>query len=96
MSGHHDRTGPSWAALLAVRYINHGKNGARRVFRCVCGREKTMPLRFVRNGKRTTCGACGPAKRGTTPAIAWPFPRVLGTDSQPISPVWRAHESVTI
>lgn len=29
--------------------------------------------------------------------LAWPFPRVLGEDGKPVSPVWRVHENnVTI
>ncbi|MGF6994650.1 hypothetical protein [Paraburkholderia sp. GAS32] len=28
--------------------------------------------------------------------FAWCFPRVLGTDGRPVSPIWRAHENVTI
>jgi hypothetical protein len=96
MSGHWDWTGQSWGSLVAVRYVNHGKNGARWVFRCDCGREKTMPLRFVRNGKRTGCGGCKstltPETQATTPVIGWPFPLVRGRNGVPVSPVLRAHE----
>jgi hypothetical protein len=96
MSGHWDWTCQSWGSLVAVRYVNHGKNGARWVFRCDCGREKTMPLRFARNGKRPTCGGCSPTlaheTQPTTPAITWPFPRIVRTSGTPVSPIYRAHE----
>jgi hypothetical protein len=88
-----DWTGQTWGSLRALRYVNHGKNGARWVFLCGCGNEKVMPVRFVRNGKRPTCG-CGtkraPAPERTNPAVLWPFPFVVGLDGVPVSPVWRS------
>jgi hypothetical protein len=87
-----DHAGKRWNMLTAVRYMNHGKNGARWVFQChQCGHEKIMPVRFVRNGKRATCGC----KRAVAlaqpiePAVVWPFPRVVGPDGLAISPIHR-------
>lgn len=83
-----DHVGKRWAMLTAVSYVNHGKNGARWVFHChQCGTEKIMPVRFVRNGRRTSCGCkatigapeIGP-QQSLMNAVAWPFPRVVGRD----------------
>lgn len=89
-----DDTGRTWGKLTALRYVNHGRNGARWVCRCDgCGVEKIYPIRFVANGKRT-CPCKTPAgndrlaKPATT--VVWPFPRVLAANGLPISPIWRA------
>ena len=93
-----DHVGKRWAMLTAVSYVNHGKNGARWVFHChQCGSEKIMPVRFVRNGRRTSCGCkatigapeIGP-QQSLMNAVAWPFPRVVSHDGLPVSPIWRA------
>jgi len=79
-----DHTGKRWNMLAAIRYVNHGKNGARWVFHCHgCGQEKIMPVRFVRNGRRISCG-CKRAVVIAQPieaAVVWPFPRWTPTDS---------------
>jgi hypothetical protein len=87
-----DDTGRTWGKLTALRYVNHGRNGARWVCRCDgCGVEKIYPIRFVANGKRTCpCKTLGGANLSaeSAPAVAWPFPRVV-IDGVPTSPVWR-------
>ncbi|KLU21965.1 hypothetical protein EOS_33015 [Caballeronia mineralivorans PML1(12)] len=91
-----DHTGKRWNMLTAIRYLNHGKNGARWVFYChQCGQEKIMPVRFVRNGKRVSCGCKLRVAiiRPSGPAVVWPFPKILGLDGLPVSPVWRQHEA---
>jgi hypothetical protein len=103
LKSHFDWTGQRWGSLVATQYASKAqrkRTGARWVFRCGCSREINLHIRRVRKGEHTTCGTCGATPKLLPPpkaTITWPFPRVLGTDRKPVSPVWRAQENnVTI
>jgi hypothetical protein len=72
MTSRRDWSGRSWGSLIAVRYVRRKTDGARWLFRCDCGIEKVMPVRLVRNGKRTSCGTCTPAPPIDPRGMAFP------------------------
>ncbi|NPT44353.1 hypothetical protein GNZ12_24185 [Paraburkholderia sp. 1N] len=78
-----DYTGKRFGKLTALRYSDRdGPHGARWVFMCVeCDRETILPVSGI------LMAQCQCGKKA---APLWPFPRVVGLDGLPVSPIWRA------
>lgn len=79
--------GSTFGQLRIIRREGGGLAEARAKWRCECSCGNTLVLTTneLRYGGRTHCGCEKP-----TPAVLWPFPKVVGRDGLPISHVWRA------
>lgn len=85
--------GKRFGLLKVIRQASGGLTEIRAKWRCACacGNTITLTTSDLKHGGHQHCGC---VKRV---AASWPFPRIVGTDGKPVSPVWRAYErNVTI
>jgi hypothetical protein len=82
--------GSVFGALRIIRREDGGLGEANAKWRawCECGTVITASTQELRYGGVRHCG-CGYTKPSPKPPV-WTFPRVLGSDGKPVSPVWAA------